>query len=104
MILLLGHYQAEQLAENFRRHAEPSWRNLWQSLSPLAQTLLSLPLKSEAPAIIKREYQNLVQLGILEVDGNGRYQHFSQGFADWIKQETKSQNLIQKLREHLNTQ
>ena len=70
----------------------------------LAQTLLSLPLKSKAPNVIKREYTRLVQMGVLVVDGNGRYQHFSQGFADWIKQETKSQNLIQKLRQHLASQ
>jgi len=98
--LLAGHYRAGLLAEQFRRQAEPHWRDLWQSLSPLAQTLLSLPLKPDAPARIAREYRALVQQGVL-VEENGRYRHFSEGFAGWVQNEAQSQNLIGKLRDHL---
>jgi hypothetical protein len=98
--LLAGHYRAEPLAGQFRRQAEPHWRDLWQSLSPLSQTLLSLPLKPDAPARIAREYRSLVQQGVL-VEENGRYRLFSQGFADWVQTEAESQNLIGKLRDHL---
>ncbi|MCB8943277.1 MAG: hypothetical protein H6658_05940 [Ardenticatenaceae bacterium] len=100
--LLIGHYQPEPLAERFRRQAEPHWRGLWQSLPSLAQTLLSLPIKPDAPARIAREYRLLVQLGVLVEEGD-RYRHFSQGFADWVKTEAESQNLIGKLRDHLKT-
>jgi hypothetical protein len=88
------------LVGQFRRQAEPHWRDLWQSLSPLSQTLLSLPLKPDAPARIAREYRSLVQQGVL-VEENGRYRLFSQGFADWVQTEAESQNLIGKLRDHL---
>jgi hypothetical protein len=100
--LLAGHYRAGLLAEQFRRQAEPHWRDLWQSLSPLAQTLLSLPLKPDAPARIAREYRLLAQQGVL-VEENGRYRHFSQGFAGWVQNEAQSQNLVGKLRDHLKT-
>ena len=101
--LLIGRYQPEPLAERFQRQAEPHWRDLWQSLPSLAQTLLSLPLKPNAPARIAREYRLLVQLGVLvEEGGDGRYAHFSQSFADWVKTEAESQNLVGKLRQHLS--
>ncbi len=100
--LLLGHYRADKIVTEFVKQAEPSWRNLWQSLSPLAQAMLSLPLKSEAPAAILREYNRLERMGVLGMTENGRYQHFSQGFANWIKQEAKSQNLLQKLHQQHN--
>jgi hypothetical protein len=99
-LLVSGRYQPEQLAARFSRAAEAHWRGLWQSLSPLAQTVLSLPLKTKAPAAILREYKALAEMGVLVAE-NGRYHHFSQGFADWVHEEAKSQNLLQKLREYL---
>jgi hypothetical protein len=102
--LLAGHYRAGLLAEQFRRQAEPHWRDLWQNLSPLSQTLLSLPLKPDAPARIAREYRHLLQQGVL-VEENGKLapslRLFSQGFAAWVQNEAQSQNLIAKLRDHL---
>ena len=101
--LMRGQYQAKTLAEQFHRQAEPHWRDLWQSLSPLSQTLLSLPLKPDAPARIAREYRLLAQQGVLVEEGNGRYSLFSQGFADWVQSEAQSQNLLGKLSDHLKT-
>ena len=103
--LLIGHYQAEPLAERFRRQAEPHWRDLWQSLTLLSQALLSLPLKPNAPTRIMREYRLLARQGVLIEEEDGKlassHQPFSQGFADWVKAEAESQNLVSKLRQHL---
>jgi hypothetical protein len=102
--LLAGHYHPEPLAEQFRRQAEPHWRDLWRSLSPLSQTLLTLPLKPDAPARIAREYRLLLQQGVL-IEENGkpapRLRLFSQGFATWVQNEAQSQNLLEKLRHHI---
>lgn len=90
---LAGHYLFEALtgvystAEAWRRFqaaATPPWQELWDSLSPLAQSHYpTLPTRS-ASGMAARQLRLLANRGLVIADGSG-FRPFSDGFATWVR-------------------
>lgn len=90
---LAGHYLFEALsgaysqAEAWRRFqaaAAPPWQELWDSLSPLAQSHYpTLPTRS-AGGMAARQLRLLANRGLVIADGSG-FRPFSDGFATWVR-------------------
>lgn len=75
-------YGPANVETRFRVAAEPFWSDLWDSLSPLAQSVL-LPGSSPPDIPLGRYTRQLETRGILKPARDG-FQLFSEGFANWL--------------------
>ena len=91
---LAGHYLYEALAtgaaapgdaaRRFQAAAAPHWQELWDSLSPLAQSHYP-PARVQSPGgMAARQLRLLANKGLVVADESG-FRPFSEGFAGWVR-------------------
>lgn len=90
---LAGYYLFEALAgstysrgdviRRFEIAAEPYWQEMWESLSPLAQSFYPSSLTRVAEGMGGRQLRILANKGLVVADDVG-YRPFSDGFARWL--------------------
>jgi len=66
--------------------AAPYWRELWETLSPLAQSAYPVTPTSGPGGVGERQLRILANRGLLIADERG-YRPFSAGFAAWLRRE-----------------
>ena len=76
-------YSRVQVSDHFRAAAAPYWQEIWDSLSPLAQSHYPLNHVKEPGGLAGRQLRILAIRGLVISDETG-YRPFSQGFADWL--------------------
>ena len=90
---LAGHYLFEALAgdafdpaavvRRFQAAAAPHWQELWDSLSPLAQSYYPTARASAAGGMAARQLRLLANRGLVVADDSG-FRPFADGFAAWV--------------------
>ena len=90
---LAGHYLFEALAggasdpaavtRRFQAAAAPHWQELWDSLSPLAQSHYPTARVSDTGGMGARQLRLLANRGLV-VAGESGFRPFSDGFAAWV--------------------
>ena len=90
---LAGHYLFEVLAggafdpdavvRRFQAAAAPHWQELWDSLSPPAQSHYPVGRATAAGGIGARQLRLLANRGLVAADDSG-FRPFSDGFASWV--------------------
>lgn len=81
--LAQGSYSRGEVIRRFEIAAEPYWQELWESLSPLAQTHYPSFLVRAAEGMGGRQLRILANKGLIIADEVG-YRPFSEGFARWL--------------------
>ena len=80
---LTGAYSTAEAWRRFQAAATPLWQELWDSLSPLAQSHYpTLPTRS-ASGMAARQLRLLANRGLVVADTSG-FRPFSDGFAAWV--------------------
>ncbi len=85
-LLQLGGYHPAKLKQDFLHEAQPYWQQLWAELVPLQQKLLAEVMQPDPPLVIKRQYRQLAQWGVLREEA-GAYRPFSDAFGAWLDAE-----------------
>ncbi len=90
---LAGHYLYEALAggvfdpaavmHRFQAAAAPHWQELWDSLSPLAQSAYPTARASADGGMAARQLRLLANRGLVVADNRG-FRPFGEGFAAWV--------------------
>lgn len=81
---LTGAYSTAEAWRRFQAAATPLWQELWDSLSPPAQSHYpTLPTRS-ASGMAARQLRLLANRGLVIADGSG-FRPFSDGFATWVR-------------------
>ena len=75
-----------EVARCFETAALPYWQEMWDSLSPLAQSHFPGTRVSAARGVPARQLQILANKGLVIADGGG-YRPFSDGFANWVERQ-----------------
>ncbi len=79
-----GAYSTAEAWRRFQAAASSPWQELWDSLSPPAQSHYpTLPTRS-AGGMAARQLRLLANRGLVIADDSG-YRPFSQGFAGWVR-------------------
>lgn len=76
-------YSRGEVIRQFEIAAEPYWQELWESLSPLAQTHYPATLIRATDGMGGRQLRILANRGLVIADGEG-FRPFSDGFARWL--------------------
>jgi hypothetical protein len=76
-------YVRKDVAAHFEAAAEPYWEELWDALSPLAQSHYPAGRVRAAGDMAGRQLRILANKGLLIEDASG-FRPFSQGFARWV--------------------
>lgn len=76
-------YSRGEVIRQFEIAAEPYWQEMWESLSPLAQTHYPSSLIRVAEGMSGRQLRILANKGFIIADEVG-YRPFSEGFARWL--------------------
>lgn len=81
--LAKGSYSQGEVVRRFEMAAEPYWREMWESLSPLAQEHLPTSMMREIDGMGGRQLRILANRGLVVPDEDG-FRPFSGGFAGWL--------------------
>ncbi len=81
--LAKGAYSQGEIVRRFETAAEPYWREMWESLSPLAQAHFPTSMMREIGGIGGRQLRILANRGWVLSDEDG-FRAFSGGFAAWL--------------------
>lgn len=73
-----------QIIAHFRAAAAPYWQELWDGLSPLAQSHFPLALTRATGGVADRQMRVLANKALVIADNTG-FRPFSAGFADWVR-------------------
>ena len=79
-----GAYAPEVVAGRFAAAAAPYWAELWDALSPPAQSAYPATLTPPPAGVAGRQLRILANRGLVLADGVG-YRPFSEGFAAWLR-------------------
>ncbi len=82
--LAAGAYAPEVVARRFAAAAAPYWAELWDALSPPAQSAYPTALTPPPGGVAGRQLRILANRGLVLADGVG-YRPFSEGFAAWLR-------------------
>ncbi len=77
-------YSGPQVAACFEAAAAPFWQELWDSLSPLAQSYYPQAQIRETNGMAARQMRLLGNKGLVAIDDAG-FRPFSDGFAGWLR-------------------
>ena len=92
-------YSQAEAWRRFQAAAAPHWQELWDSLSPLAQSHYpTLPTKS-ADGMAARQLRLLANRGLVIADGNG-FRPFSDGFATWVRRQRAAGEAVAALKDN----
>lgn len=73
-----------QIIAHFRAAAAPYWQEMWDGLSPLAQSHFPLALTRATGGVADRQMRVLANKALVITDNTG-FRPFSAGFADWVR-------------------
>lgn len=79
-------YASHEIAALFEAAATPFWQELWDSLSPLAQSYYPQAHIHQTQGMAARQMRLLGNRGLVAVDDAG-FRPFSDGFAVWLKRQ-----------------
>lgn len=77
-------YSRGEVVRQFEIAAEPYWQEMWESLSPLAQSHYPSRFVRTADGMAGRQLRILANRGLVVTDEYG-FQPFSDGFARWLE-------------------
>ena len=77
-------YSRTRVSDYFRAAAEPYWQEMWDALSPLAQSHYPLEHTKDPGGLAGRQLRILTNRGLVIADATG-YRPFSEGFAGWLR-------------------
>ncbi|HRO25269.1 MAG TPA: hypothetical protein PLR07_13360, partial [Promineifilum sp.] len=78
-----GNYSRGEVVRQFEIAAEPFWQELWDSISPLAQSHYPTTLIRVSDGMGGRQMRILANRGLVVVEEGG-FRPFSDGFARWL--------------------
>jgi hypothetical protein len=78
-----GAFDPAAVTRRFQTAAAPHWQELWDSLSPLAQSHYPAARVGDAGGMAGRQLRLLANRGLVVADGRG-FRPFSDGFAAWV--------------------
>jgi len=78
-----GNYSRGEVVRQFEIAAEPFWQELWDSISPLAQSHYPTALIRVSDGMGGRQMRILANRGLVVVEEGG-FRPFSDGFARWL--------------------
>lgn len=81
--LAAGAFDPAAVMRRFQTAAAPHWQELWDSLSPLAQSHYPTARVSDTGGMAARQLRLLANRGLVVADGSG-FRPFSDGFAAWV--------------------
>jgi hypothetical protein len=83
MALAEGEFDLAPVMRRFQAAAAPHWQELWDSLSPLAQSHYPTARVGDAGGMAGRQLRLLANRGLV-VAGESGFRPFSDGFAAWV--------------------
>ena len=78
-----GNYSRGEVVRQFEIAAEPFWQELWESISPLAQSHYLAALMRMPVGMGGRQMRILANRGLVVAEDDG-FRPFSDGFARWL--------------------
>lgn len=82
--LLRATYSRAEVTRQFEAAAEPYWQDLWETLSPLAQSHYPVASSSTTEGMGGRQLRILANRGLVLAE-QSEYRPFSEGFARWLR-------------------